>query len=228
MGVVFPDSLILITTGLLVPGSVGSLQTWMDNMFTKLRSAALSALAVTLVFAACENTDQLTSPSLHQKAGSERVVVTEYGDQGYKMVQETDPTVGTVTAVIDENGGSLSIGGTTLAIPAGAVSGATTFTVNKPNGELAYDFSATQQTPNDVGSAGFAVPLTLTISYAGVGDRMAAPVIVYINDRGRVVPLATKVNTAGRTMTAEIRHFSIYGGADTLLGFVFGLLGFGR
>ena len=126
-------------------------------MFTKLRFAALSVLAVTLVVGGCENADRLTAPSLEHKIGNERVVVTEYGDAGYKMVQETDPTVGTVTAVIDQNGGSLSIGGTTLDVPAGAVTGPTTFTVNKPNGELAYDFSATRETPNDVGSAGFPV-----------------------------------------------------------------------
>ena len=194
-------------------------------MFTKYRFAALSALAVTLVFGACETTDQLTSPSLHQKPGNERVVVTEYGDQGYKMVKETDPTVGTVTAVIDENGGSLSIGGTTLAIPAGAVSGATTFTINRPNGELTYDFTATQNTPNDVGSAGFAVPLTLTISYAGVSTDMEAPVIVWIKPDGHAEALSTVVDTATKTMTAQVTHFSIYGGADTLLGIVCGLLG---
>jgi hypothetical protein len=57
---------------------------------------------------------------------------------------------------------------------------------------------------------------------------MAYPVIIFINQRGRPVPLQTKVDAANRKMTAEIRHFSIYGGADTLLGFVFGLLGLGR
>ena len=187
-------------------------------MFTKFRFAALSALAVTLVFGACENTDQLTSPSLHQKAGNERVVVTEYGDHGYKMVQETDPTVGTVTAVIDENGGSLSIGGTTLAIPAGAVSAPTTFTVNKPNGELTYDFTATQNTPNDVGSAGFAVPLSLTISYADVRGHVKNPVIVWIKANGYAEPQPTTVDDAAETMTASVSHFSVYGGADTLNG----------
>jgi hypothetical protein len=156
------------------------------------------------------------------------VLITEHGKDGYKMVQETDPTVGTVTAVIDQRGGSLSIGGTTLDVPAGAVSGPTTFTVNKPNGELVYDFSATKYRKNDVGSAGFRLPLKLTISYAGVHDQMAYPVIVFINERGRPVPLKTTVDAAHKKMTAEINHFSIYGGADTLLGFVFGLLGLGR
>jgi hypothetical protein len=189
-------------------------------MFSKLRMTALSALAVTLVLAGCENTDQLTSPTLKQKVGHERVVVTEYGDHGYKMVQETDPTVGTVTAVIDQSGGSLSIGGTTLAIPAGAVSAPTTFTVNKPNGELTYDFTATRETPNDVGSAGFAVPLTLTISYAGVSSEMEAPVIVWIKPDGNAEALPTVVNAAAQTMSAQVTHFSIYGGADTLLGWV--------
>jgi hypothetical protein len=194
-------------------------------MFTKLRFATLSILAATLVLGGCESTTGLTAPStLEHKIGNERVVITEYGDAGYKMVQETDPTVGTVTAVIDEKGGSLSIGGTTLDVPAGAVDGPTTFTVNKPNGELAYDFSATQQTPNDVGSAGFAVPLTLTISYASIPNAMEAPAVIWIKPDGRAEALQTKVDSANKTMTAEVTHFSIYGGADTLLGFVFGLL----
>jgi hypothetical protein len=197
-------------------------------MMNRLRFATLSILAATLVLGGCESADRLTAPSLEHKIGNERVLITEHGKDGYKMVQETDPTVGTVTAVIDQRGGSLSIGGTTLDVPAGAVDGPTTFTVNKPNGELLYDFSATKVRINDVGSAGFRVPLKLTISYAGVGDQMWAPAIIFINSGGRAVPLRTTVDRNNRTMTAEIRHFSIYGGADTLLGFVFGLLGFGR
>jgi hypothetical protein len=140
------------------------------------------------------------------------------------MVQETDPTVGTVTAVIDEKGGSLSIGGTTLDVPAGAVDGPTTFTVNKPNGELAFDFSATRNTPNDIGSAGFPVPLKLTIDYSDIPNAMDAPAVIWIKPDGRAEALQTKVDSANKTMTAEVTHFSIYGGADTLLGFVFGLL----
>lgn len=195
-------------------------------MFTKLRFTALSVLAATLVVAGCENADRLTAPPspLEHRIGNERVVITEYGDDGYKMVQETDPTVGTVTAVIDQKGGSLSIGGTTLDVPAGAVSGPTTFTVNKPNGELAYDFSATRETPNDVGSAGFPVPLTLMIDYSGVKHGMKNPVVLWFRPDGYAVPLPTTVNRSRKTMSAQIHHFSIYGGADTLLGFVFGLL----
>jgi hypothetical protein len=196
----------------------------MMPMSKRFRFAALSVLAAALVVGGCQSADRLTAPSLEHKIGNERVLITDHGRDGYKMVQETDPTVGTVTAVIDRRGGSLSIGGTTLDIPAGAVKSPTTFTINKPNGELVYEFTATKNRENDIGSAGFRVPLSLTISYAGVGDQMAAPVIVYINEKGRVVPLLTKVDTANKTMTAEIRHFSIYGGADTLLGFVFGLL----
>jgi hypothetical protein len=173
---------------------------------------------VTLVFAACENTDQLTSPSLKQKVGNERVVVTEYGANGFKLVRETDPEVGTVSGVFDANGGSLSIGGTTLAIPAGAVSAPTTFTINRPNGELTYDFTATQNTANDVGSAGFAVPLTLTISYADVHGRVKNPVIVWIKPNGYAEPQATTVDATAKTMSAPISHFSVYGGADTLVG----------
>ena len=193
-------------------------------MFSKIRLATLSALAVTLVFGACENADQLTAPALDHKIGNERVVVTEIGDQGYKMVQETDPTVGTVSAVIGEKGGSLSIGGTTLDVPAGAVSGPTTFRVTKPNGEITYDFTATRNKLNDVGSAGFAVPLKLTISYAGVGSEMEAPTVVLIKEDGHAEALATRVDKVNRTMTAQITHFSIYGGAETILRSVWGLL----
>jgi hypothetical protein len=194
-------------------------------MFNRFRFATLSVLAAAVMLAGCESADRLTGPStLEHKIGNERVLITEHGKDGYKMVQETDPTVGTVTAVIDEKGGSLSIGGTTLDVPAGAVSGPTTFTVNKPNGELVFDFSATKSTPNDVGSAGFPVPLTLTIDYSKISSDMEAPAVVWIKPDGHAAELQTKVDAANRKMTAEITHFSLYGGADTLLGFVFGLL----
>ena len=131
-------------------------------------------------------------------------------------MQETDPTVGTVTAVIDQKGGSLSIGGTTLDVPAGAVSGPTTFRVTKPNGEITYDFTATRKTLNDVGSAGFAVPLKLTIYYGGVHRNMKAPTIVWIRPDGHAEALITTVEKRSRTMSAQITHFSIYGGAESL------------
>jgi hypothetical protein len=192
-------------------------------MLNRLRFSALSVLAVTLLFSACEKADRITSP-LSPTGDREEEVFTYTGDHGFKVVLESDPKVGAVTAVIDQNGGALAIGGTVLFVPKGAVSAPTTFTMTKPNGTLKYDFTATQDTPNDVGSAGFPVPLTLMIDYSGVKHGMKNPVVLWFRPDGYAVPLPTTVNRSRKTMSAQIHHFSIYGGADTLLGFVFGLL----
>ena len=64
----------------------------------------------------------------------------------------------------------------------------------------------------------------LTISYADIPDTMEAPAVIWIKPDGYAEALQTQVDTANKTMTAEVTHFSLYGGADTLLGFVFGLL----
>ena len=37
---------------------------------------------------------------------------------------------------------------------------------------------------------------------------------------GTAEALPTNVDAAAQTMTAQVTHFSIYGGADTLLGWV--------
>ena len=54
---------------------------------------------------------------------------------------------------------------------------------------------------------------------------LKAPVIIWIKPDGRAEPLKTSVNGSQRIMSAEITHFSIYGGAETIVGFVGGLLG---
>src|SRR5690606_35715420 len=84
---------------------------------------------------------------------------------GYKVVQETDPTVGYVQGIIDQNGGSLQIGSHKIDVPAGAVPSATTFSLIQPEaGKLAFSLRA-QRGGQDVGAAGFDKPVKLVISF---------------------------------------------------------------
>jgi hypothetical protein len=53
---------------------------------------------------------------------------------------------------------------------------------------------------------------------------MQAPTVVLIKEDGHAEALATRVDKVNRTMTAQITHFSIYGGAETILRSVWGIL----
>lgn len=123
------------------------------------------------------------------------------------------------TAVIGPGGGTLSLGGFTLTVPAGAVTLPTVFTlVPLLNGLVEVDLQALLPTllggVLDVGAAGFpeGKEVTLTMSYAGaegVGDPQRL-LIVHRRADGVLEPLESRVDTALRTVTVELEHFSRY------------------
>src|SRR5690606_24605987 len=88
------------------------------GMFRKyMKLSMLPVLAVSFVRAACENgapTENLLGPATGAPAFE--VIETTLPD-GYKVVQETDPTVGYVQGIIDERGGSLQIGSHKIDVP---------------------------------------------------------------------------------------------------------------
>ena len=63
-----------------------------------------------------------------------------------------------------------------------------------------------------IGEQGFARPVSLSLSYAwasGVDDPQALK-ILHLRDEGGAEPLSTRVDPVGRTVTAELEHFSRY------------------
>lgn len=140
-------------------------------------------------------------------------MMSAQGSPGLSIVEDSTSGVGGVTAVIDSRGGELKLGNQTLLVPAGAVDAATLFTMKKSSKALRVTLTASREAPNDVGSAGFATPLTLSFRYGNAASLPGDPSdirIVWIRRDGSFEPQPTTVNLASRVVSGELSHFSDY------------------
>jgi hypothetical protein len=177
-----------------------------------MRLSGLSALALMLTVWGCDNLSdsgsRLTGPSEQSDA-----LIKTTGSGGSVIARETDATVGTVAAVIGKRGGVISIGEHMLIVPAGAVDRPTTFQMTKVPGKIEMGLTATQVTPNDVGHAGFNVPVTLVLSYANI--EKIQPVrklkVMWVKADGSTEVMPSQVYTSQKVVYGSLGHFSDYG-----------------
>ena len=181
--------------------------------------------ALTAVFAAgvaCDRADQVAgpapeaaieeayhgfeTPSFQQTASLENGFTIVKGDAGDTEVRQ----------VIDQNGGVLYLGRHLLVIPKNAVSAPTEFVMAPvKDGSIHVDLTATSSggTLNDVGSAGFAKPLWLFLSYAGADgvpadeSKMA---IAWLKVNGEVAAMPSYVDPNKDFVIGLLKHFSGY------------------
>jgi hypothetical protein len=179
----------------------------MNRWYTKL--SAVSALMLALTIWGCES---VTDGALTGPSEASEILVTSTNSGGYTVARETDPTVGVVSAVIGQSGGALNLGKHFLTVPAGAVDGPTTFTVTKLSGELKVELTASRLLPNDVGSAGFRVPVKLGVSYesaSAVPDASQLKV-VWVKPDGTMEVQQSNVDVYGKVVVGSLNHFSAY------------------
>jgi hypothetical protein len=172
----------------------------------------LAALLITTALGGCETStapvapDPLlpeAAPSLSSHRGS------------YHPVAGTIPQVD-LQSVIGPEGGTLGVKGFFLTVPRGAVSAPTVFTFRSHDtGIVAVTLTAS--TPgsareNDVGEAGFTVPLTLSLSYdpAGGMPRWSRLVVAWIRPDGTLEPVPSAFNPVQRLIVGRLSHFSQY------------------
>ena len=172
---------------------------------------AMMAVALSMVMVGC---DSVQDSALVGPGEKNDVLLTYRTEEGYTIARETDATLGVVSAVIDQNGGVLSIGKHLLWVPQGAVTAPTTFVMTKFPGEIKVDLSATRLLPNDVGNAGFLKPVRLTLSYADVAnitpEQLAAIKILWARPDGTFEQQQSYINQENKTVNANLNHFSIY------------------
>jgi hypothetical protein len=159
--------------------------------------------------------DNLSEPAgkLVGPTDQSNILIIGKGPRGSTIARESDPTVGFVTAEIDKKGGALSIGDHVLYIPAGAVEKPTTFRMRKMPGDIKVGLTATRKTPNDVGHAGFNVPVYLTLSYAN-GQNMKAIgqlKILWIKPDGSTEAQPSQVKSSDKVVVGELTHFTDFG-----------------
>jgi hypothetical protein len=186
-------------------------------MPSRLKSLFLSALATSVLLSSCQPGDvrMPTSPTAPEAVQSSSGWQSEYTEV------RSAPLVGfpKTAAVIGAAGGSLSLLGHTVTVPAGAVGAPTLFSLLQlPNGYIEVEVLALVFDPlsglRDVGSHGFLDGKTvgLTLSYAGATN-VSDPsrlLILRMLPNGTVQPLPSVVDTTAQTVTVQLEHFSRY------------------
>ena len=175
-----------------------------------MKASAVTAFALTMVLWGCES---LSESALMGPGEKSDIVIIERDESGYTAVRETDPTVGVVTAIIDQNGGSLNIGNHVLTVPVGAVDAPTTFVMTKLVDEIEVNLTATRLLPNDIGHQGFNVPVRLSLSYANATEIPADVNVMKVfwkKADGSLEAQPTVVNESSEAVIGSLNHFSGY------------------
>jgi hypothetical protein len=173
--------------------------------------SVIAALSLSLVLWSCDSINQPTQPGPMSVGGS---AVYNSSGKKYEVAREA-ASVGTVSATIGSSGGQLILGKHRLIVPRGAVSNATVFTMSRVDGDqVRFRFSATRNTHNDVGAAGFAVPVQLRIVYEDVTllpSDLSILEVVYFRPDGTITGMATQLNFNQRWAEGSLPHFSDFG-----------------
>ena len=121
-----------------------------------------------------------------------------------------------VSGVIDADGGTLGVGEYVLTVPRRAVDGPTLFTFESvQDGYQTVRLSATSvgsSVTNDVGAAGFQVPVTLAEHFDAAGGLPAWSRLVIAWDRpdGTLERVPSAINPSTKVITGKLSHFSQY------------------
>lgn len=173
--------------------------------------SAVSMLAMSLFMWSCDSAGSLTDPQLEP---TPMVVMSKSGKR-FTVAAERNPEVGTVSARIGRAGGVLVMGRHTLTVARGAVDAPTTFTMTRdPEAPLRVQLTAGRNSQNDVGAAGFNAPVTLSLSFQKTSDAPrdgSSITVIYFRPDGLVEELETEVRVRGKTASAVLPHFSLFG-----------------
>ena len=193
------------------------------------RWTAATAVMATLLVASCDRVGQITEPL---RPGAESLA--KGGSKGeLKLIPLVESLEARATyrhaAVIGREGGSVGDDAYRIDVPRNAVEGPTLFVITAASGEyannIALEASATacgsltlsqceQATPtNDVGAAGFRVPVLIAFGFNPGGGRkqwngVRVVLVDPLTDTYTAVP--TNVNMARKEVRGHADHFSLY------------------
>ena len=189
-------------------------------MKTKLFRWSLIPTLALAVFAACSDQPMPTEVGL---APSETTVESKSLEQDMWRIANGLPIehAGHNSAVIGPNGGILYVDLHYLYVPRGAVTSPTQFDMYVDStGAVAARLEATSLDAsgapvadrNNVGRAGFKVPVYLTFSYAHAYGIQNAHLlkVLWARPDGKLEAQPTVVNERYKAATGVLKHFSIY------------------
>lgn len=190
------------------------------KFWTKLCALPIAGMLLVLA-AACDGSEPTTAPSAPPRFST----LADVNGQAYVIAEgKYADRVVSESAIIDNEGGKIGVAGHQLTIPAGAVDRPTRFTITmsqerSPSGNqlvkvdnTAYQQDAAGSWTVNVGKEGFLKPLALRMTYnwaTNVADPSAL-LILWDREDGTAEPYSTSVDTATKTITAQLTHFSIY------------------
>jgi hypothetical protein len=177
----------------------------MLNMRIKLSA---SALLLAVLVASCDSAppaDRITAP--------EGVLTSAVPSLVHAQPPAWGLTRGSDSGLIGPAGGTITAGGHSLTVPAGAANANTTFTLTVLDDDyVEVSLSAINGGVN-VGASGFAngKTVTLTLSYAeakDVSDPSKLVIVRRLDGGDQVLPVT--LNTANKTVMVQLGHFSRY------------------
>lgn len=186
----------------------------MNNTFKKLAALGAMVLSIGLGLAACADQSPV-APELAVKQAP--VYSTTLDSSNPKFLQRAKDGEYKTSGWIDQNGGEISLYGNHLIVPAGAVSGKTYF-----EARLVYDevirlkLTATSEgsaVVNDVGSAGFAKELTLSLRYDYATNTPVDPSTMraaWNKGDGTLEVQPSSVDSSNKRVNSLLKHFSEY------------------
>ena len=145
-------------------------------------------------------------PQLSTVEGGDLTKLARYSNGGPQIL------FGFALRLIGPAGGTVSLAGFEVNVPAGAVAKPTLFTIKLPADKTRAEYVWAEFGPH---GQTFAVPVTLTLPYRGTtSEGSPAPAHVMWNNDGTWVPFETSVTADGRIQT-KTNHFSEYGTEET-------------
>jgi hypothetical protein len=166
------------------------------------RLSCVVAVALPLLLAACENAP--VAPQMRRQYSAEN-----NGDLAkvakFRVALPNEANF--ASQLIGPTGGSISLAGFSVTVPAGAVTQPTLFTITLPTDPRALKSVMASFGPHGMT---FNVPVTLTLPYVGTTAEGGAGIHVLWFDGSDWVALPTDRTSDGRIQT-RTNHFSDYG-----------------
>lgn len=178
-----------------------------------MRSPRSNALVLSALFLAVWGCDPAATPS-ERPMPTEPTAARHRGEQLSRVAGSIPAFY--VEGVIGPEGGELGVPGFWLRVPRGAVQAPARFTFESlDDGYVEVKLTATavgSRTVNDVGAAGFRVPLMLALSVEPSGGmrQWSRLVVVRVLPDGALQPLPSTYNPVLRMLVGRVDHFSVF------------------
>ncbi len=168
------------------------------------RLTAVAVAVLALGFVACDRAATPTSPS----TAAPRASV----NGGWTLVRSSTQSAVTVSVVLGGAGGTMSVNGHTLAVPAGALEQPTRITMSTISGSSIRVSLSAEDARTGQPVMAFSTPVRLGLSYASAKVSNPAKLKVgWLMDGSIMAVQASTVDKSHKQVVSSLHHFSDWG-----------------